>query len=352
MLNVGGRIVEVPIPTYYGDEICYVNGMKYAHDVVADVVNYRLAVAGFGVSQWVPVPDQYEFKEHDGSSHSVILEWLRSHPPSRILDLGCSGGLLAEKLRPEGHFVVGVDTSEVPGVRERTDAFVAADLENGIPQEVGAGYDVVIAGDVIEHLSNPRVALRDMMRVLRPGGQVILSVPNFAHWYPRLRVMLGMFGYDRRGILDETHLRFFTRSSLRRLVRGAGFDILDEVPTPLPLDAVAMKGRWVSLARRIDNALVRTRPTLFGYQFLLRLTPHAKESAHFDPEVMLEEHRAVGGALTGDGRHQDHGWAATASRLGTGGDGVPNLIRVGRRRRDEDLHGVWDSSVGVDTETP
>jgi len=95
VLHAGGQIVEVPIPTYYGDEICYVDGIKYARDVVADVLKYRLAVAGFGVSDWVPTPDEYALKEHDGSSHAVILEILSGHPPSRILDLGCSGGLLA-----------------------------------------------------------------------------------------------------------------------------------------------------------------------------------------------------------------------------------------------------------------
>ena len=69
--------------------------------------------------------------------------------------------------------------------------------------------------------------------MLRPGGQLLLSVPNFAHWYPRTRVALGMFGYDRRGILDDTHLRFFTRAMLRRLVRSSGFDILEERATGL-----------------------------------------------------------------------------------------------------------------------
>ena len=167
-------------------------------------------------------------------------------------------------------------------MRDRTDTFFAADLDDGIPQEVGAGYDVVIAGDVIEHLSHPSDFLRQITRILRPDGELVLSVPNFAHWYPRVRVVLGVFGYDRRGILDQTHLRFFTRSSLRRMARGAGFDILEEVPTGPPFGAVASEGRLTSLARRIDDVLVRARPTLFGYQFVLRLAPHAGETVHSD----------------------------------------------------------------------
>jgi SAM-dependent methyltransferase len=196
------------------------------------------------------------------------------------LDLGCAGGLLAEQMRAMGHFVVGLDHSEAPGVRERTDAFFTADLDRGIPEEVGAGYDVVVAGDVIEHLSRPVDILRQITRILRPGGQLLLSVPNFAHWYPRTRVAIGAFGYDRRGILDDTHLRFFTRLSLRRLVRDAGFDILEETATGLPLGAVVGGGGLAAIARRIDGLLVRLRPTLFGYQYVLRLTAHAEETLH------------------------------------------------------------------------
>jgi len=282
VLHVKGRIEEIPIPTYYGDEICYVNGVKYARDVVHDVLEYQLAVRGFGTCEWVPKPDEYAFKEGDGSSHASILNMLSSLPTSRILDLGCSGGLLGEKMRQAGHYVVGVDSIEVPGVRERTDEFYTGNLDSGIPEAAGVGFDVVIAGDVIEHLAKPLDALRAIDSVLRPGGQLLLSVPNFGHWYPRLRVAFGVFGYDRRGILDDTHLRFFTRSTLRRLVRTAGFDVLQESATGLPLGTFSRGGERGSAIRRIDQSLVRLRPTLFGYQHVLRLTPHAEETIHAD----------------------------------------------------------------------
>jgi 2-polyprenyl-3-methyl-5-hydroxy-6-metoxy-1,4-benzoquinol methylase len=279
LLHAGKRIVEIPIPTYYGDEICYVNGIRYAKDVIADVIEYRMAAKGFGTVDWVPKPDEYAFKEGDGSSHAILLEMLGGLPPSRVLDLGCSGGLLAEQVRGQGHHVTGVDYREAPGVRDRTDEFVLADLEKGIPAEVGGGYDVVIAGDVIEHLSKPGRALLQVRHLLRPGGQVLLSVPNFGHWYPRVRTAVGSFGYDRRGILDETHLHFFTRSSLRRLVRNCGFDVLEEQCTGLPLGSISeADGRRLHAIRRIDRGLVGLRPTLFGYQFIQRLTPHAEEA--------------------------------------------------------------------------
>jgi len=228
------------------------------------------------------MPEEYNFKEGDGSSHAVMLQMLGSLPRSRILDLGCSGGLFAARARSVGHSVTGVDYTEIQGVRERTDQFFVADLEEGIPEAVGGRYDVVVAGDVIEHLSRPAATLRQIREVLRPGGQLLLSVPNFGHWYPRTRVATGLFGYDRRGILDNTHLRFFTRSTLRRMVRAAGFDIVEEIATGLPLGAVSdgAPRSALSAIRRIDEALVKLRPTLFGYQYILRLTPHAKEAIH------------------------------------------------------------------------
>ncbi len=178
------------------------------------------------------------------------MEKMAGLPGSRVLDLGCSGGLFAAHARAAGHEVTGVDYLEIPGVRDRTDHFVKASLEEGIPAEVGDGFDIIVAADVIEHLSRPGEILRDMRRVLRPSGQVLLSVPNFAHWYPRSRVAMGLFGYDRRGILDETHLRFFTRADPPTAGSRRGFDILEEQATGLPLGAISeADGRKLRLAR-------------------------------------------------------------------------------------------------------
>ncbi|GGL87006.1 bifunctional glycosyltransferase/class I SAM-dependent methyltransferase [Nakamurella endophytica] len=282
VVHAGGRILEIPIPTFYGDEICYVDGVRYAKDVLKDVVEYKLATRGFGTAPWVPTPEEYAFKEGDGSSHTIILDMLRRLPPSRVLDLGCSAGVLAEQMRAAGHTVVGVDALELLGVRDRTDEFHRADLERPLPPEIGSGYDVVVAGDIIEHLSHPQDLLRQVRELLRPGGRLVLSVPNFGHWYPRSRVALGIFGYDRRGILDNTHLRFFTRSLLRRMVRDCGFDIVAESATGLPLGPVGGSGRLTAAVRAVDDRLVRLRPTLFGYQHVFQLVPHAEDTVRAD----------------------------------------------------------------------
>ena len=187
----GQRIVEVPIPTYYGDEICYVDGIGYAIDVATDVVKYRLQKAGFGDGSRIALNEEYQFKPSDDSSHGRITTMVRSHPPSKILDLGCSSGLLSERLLKMGHEVAGVDVSTLPGVADRTTTFVQADLSEGIPPEVGRDFDIVLAADVLEHLVDPGSLMVQIRDVMSPEGIGIFCVPNIAHWYPRLRFGLG-----------------------------------------------------------------------------------------------------------------------------------------------------------------
>jgi glycosyltransferase involved in cell wall biosynthesis len=281
LLHESKRILEVPIPTYYGTEICHVNGLRYAADVLRDVFEYRKVSAGFGTSDWVPWPREYRLKQDRHSSHGTLLAELAALPAGRVLDLGCSGGQFAEQARALGHRVTGVDAVEVDGVRTRVDEFIRADLNEGIPERarIGAGYDVVVAADVLEHLMHPEQLLREMRGALRPGGHVLVCVPNAVHWYPRLRFATGRFGYDRRGILDETHLRFFTRASFRRMLVRTGYDILAEQCQGLPLPVLAAGTRtgripWQRAIARADRFAARVRPNLFAYQFSACLTPH------------------------------------------------------------------------------
>ncbi|MGH9081414.1 MAG: glycosyltransferase, partial [Acidimicrobiales bacterium] len=164
--DAGLRITEVPIPTYYGDEICYVDGLGYARDVSRDVVAYRLQKAGFGDGSLIALNEEYQLKPSEDSSHGRISTLMGARPPSKVLDLGCSGGRLAKRLREMGHHVTGVDVNEIAGVYERTDAFFRADLNDGIPFEVGSGFDVVLGADVLEHLVNPGALISQAGEVL------------------------------------------------------------------------------------------------------------------------------------------------------------------------------------------
>ena len=275
----GRRIVEIPIPTYYGDEICYVQGVKYAKNVVKDVLTYRASQMGFGTHKWVPNVHEYGLKDEEGSSHETILRMMEKRPASKVLDLGCSSGLLSARIRAMGHHVVGVDSHEEPNIRDRVDEFNQADLETGLP-DVGGSYDVIIAADIIEHVREPERMLREMASRLGSGGCIVISTPNFGHWYPRLRVASGTFDYDRRGILDETHLRFFSRRGLLRTLSAARLRVESLEYTGLPLSVMSHgeRSRSRRLLSKVDRALVDLRPTLFGYQFVAVLRPKNLES--------------------------------------------------------------------------
>jgi hypothetical protein len=129
----------------------------------------------------------------------------------------------------------------------------------------------VLAADVLEHVRHPEKLLAGIRDVLVPRGVLIASVPNFGHWYARGRVVSGTFDYDQRGVLDEGHVRFFTRRGILRRVRNAGFTVVRHEATGLPLEIFS---RSETLPRRVaaaaDRFAVRARPTLFGYQIVIQ----------------------------------------------------------------------------------
>jgi SAM-dependent methyltransferase len=292
LAHKGKRVVEVELPVDAGPSRA--GGPRYALDVARDLYEYRRAMLGFGTSDWVPAPTDPAFKQGRGTSHDALLAELSKLSAGRVLDLGCGSGRLAQQARELGHRVVGVDRTEIDGVRDRMNLFVRADLDAGIPQEarVAAGYDVVVAADVLQHLVHPERLLREIRGVLRPGGQVLVCVPNAVHWYARLRFASGRFDYDRRGLLDIDHLRFFTRRSLRRLIERTGYDVLDEQVGGLP---------W-----RGQQALARLAPNLFAYQLIIRLTPHHEDTIaapNLADEVFDAHHGSV--PRQQERRHQD-----------------------------------------------
>jgi methionine biosynthesis protein MetW len=277
----GHRIFEIPIPTYYGDEICYVNGMRYARDVLRHSFDYRLSRAGLNVGIGGPTSD-YPFKASEDSSHGRILRWTGARDASKVLDVGCAGGELGHLLRQQGHYVVGIDLDTTEATTQNLDEFFAADLDRGVPHDVTGQFDVVICADVLEHLRRPDELLRGLHDHLNPSSRVIVSVPNFAHWYARVRVASGRFDYDTRGILDATHLRFFTDRTFRKMAERCGFEVLRTATTGLPFDAVTSddesgSGRARRVAKRaskmLDQVSVNVYPAMFAYQFVYELAP-------------------------------------------------------------------------------
>jgi 2-polyprenyl-3-methyl-5-hydroxy-6-metoxy-1,4-benzoquinol methylase len=271
LASAGKRIVEVPIPTYYGDEICYVNGMRYAKDVTVDVVRHWARRRGFGGGTGDQSPDDYRLKPQEGS-HRVLLDWLAAKPASSVLDVGCFDGRFAAHVRRLGHRVVGVDRVEHPGVRSAVSEFHAADLNEPLPSELHTSFDVIVAADVHEHVAEPNELLGALRDRLSGDGEILVSIPSISHWYPRGRIMAGRFDYDQRGPLDRGHLRFFTRRTMERMFAECGLSIVEWQPVGAPIESMtARPSRLVRSAAAVDRRLSRAWPNMFGYQHLYRL---------------------------------------------------------------------------------
>jgi glycosyltransferase involved in cell wall biosynthesis len=270
-------IVEVPIPTFYGDEICRVNGLRYAKDVVFDVARYRAHKMGFGSGETAFAENGRDAKAPVSSVDVKLLTLLSDVKPKRILDLACSDGRFGDLLRLEGHTVVGINAEKIDGVGDRLDEFVEADVNDGLPVEVGGDFDVVIGTNIFERLSDPAKLLCELQAVLAPRGVVLAVIPNVVHWYPRLRVMLGHFDYERRGIFDTRHLRYFTQKSFERMAERSGMRVRRRSSVGLPLETVKRGGPSPSGLMRlvgvVDQLCLALSPHLFSYQYLFELEP-------------------------------------------------------------------------------
>ena len=217
---------------------------------------------------------RYRFKSGRYSSHSQILR-LIGRGTGRVLDVGCAEGYLAKQLTTLGWYVVGIENDPSSASRAQTacDRVILADLNKINPQLlIEEPFDVVVCGDVLEHLVDPLTVLTDLKGNLNPGGQLICSVPNVAHLWIRLNLLLGRFTYADRGIMDRTHLRFFTRRSLIRLLTDAGLAVRSVRTAPVPIEEVipaAHRGRGLWWLQSVGALFSTLLPTLFAYQFIV-----------------------------------------------------------------------------------
>lgn len=205
--------------------------------------------------------------EHAHSGHNKLLALVG--PRKRVLDVGCSSGYLARPLVVAGCTVVGleVDPDAAAVAREVCEDVLVGDVETmELPFEPGS-FDVVLCGDVLEHLRDPEAFLVRARPLLRPGGLLVLTTPNVANWSLRLGLLAGRWRYTERGILDRTHTHLFTRKTLAETLERAGYRIETfDFTVPLPVLRNAT-------TERAAHAVGRLRPPLLAYQFVVAATP-------------------------------------------------------------------------------
>ncbi len=219
------------------------------------------------------IAEKYVWKEIPGSSHDLLRRRIRALPAGlRLLDLGAAGGHLGRAVRDRCAFLAGVepDAALPSSCRDGYDDWRACDAMSAGSWD--APFDAVVCADVLEHLPRPEDLLERIRAWLVPGGTLLVSLPNVANVTVRAALLAGRFPYAERGILDRTHLRFYTRRSARALIESGGFRLRGIAATAMPYElAVGALGKppLAGPVRAFAGASARLWPTLFGYQFVL-----------------------------------------------------------------------------------
>jgi glycosyltransferase involved in cell wall biosynthesis len=265
------RIKEVPIPTFYGDEICRVDGIRYAKDVLRAVYRYTFtarAVRAFPEYEEYFVP--YAIKRTRYSSHFYAFRLVGKD--QRVLEVGCGDGSFGAELARAGNRVTGVDCApEVPLSAEYQNV-TAADLEQGVGDQPEGRFDRVLLLDILEHLRDPRPLLESCKKVLSERGRMIVSLPNSVNFTVRLMVLFGVFRYSNRGILDWSHLRFFTRTTAAELLEQQGYRVTGRHYTILPLERIIpldSSNKLLRAANQMLRVATRLLPGLLAYEVVL-----------------------------------------------------------------------------------
>lgn len=204
---------------------------------------------------------KYDFPVEAGNEKRVygrIISWAK--PGLRALDVGCDTGRLGEGLKRKGLAVDGVemDPDAARLAAGRLDRVVTGSiLDASVLHGLNGPYDIIIFADVLEHLPQPEAALDGIKALLSDEGEVYASLPNVANFRVRLPLLFGRFQYTEIGILDKTHLRFFTRTTARELFTGAGYEVAEVKPA----------------ATHLPAPLLYALPGLFATRFVIRARP-------------------------------------------------------------------------------
>jgi glycosyltransferase involved in cell wall biosynthesis/2-polyprenyl-3-methyl-5-hydroxy-6-metoxy-1,4-benzoquinol methylase len=303
LLMSGKRIIELPIPTHYGSEICYVNGLRYAKDVLLVTLQSVAHKAGvFHQRRFEPAArgaqgnSHYDVKLGYPSSHQFTLDAVPAG--SRVLDIGAGPGGMAQALVEKGCQVAVVDqfpATDAPGEVE----VLQQDL-NDPPVFDARKYDYLLMLDVIEHLKDPEQFLEQLGDQFDYAPRkLVLTTPNIAFVVQRLMLALGQFNYGESGILDRTHTRLFTFRTLRRLLVDAGLRIHQIAGIPAPWPKVLGDGWLGRTAVRLNRLLIRVSKTLFSYQIFVvaECVPNARfilRDSQSRSEVPDADHQLLG----------------------------------------------------------
>ncbi|MDD5531063.1 MAG: class I SAM-dependent methyltransferase [bacterium] len=208
----------------------------------------------------------YNAQKYTEFDNFIILNYLKNC--QKVLDVGCSSGKMGSLIKQRfGSYVCGIDISakNIEIAKKYLDKAFVVDVEKEFNLDEKE-FDVVIFADILEHLYNPLDCIKKFMKYVKPGGYVVLSIPNVANWYVRLKLLLGDFDYESSGILDETHIRFFTFKSIVKMLNNAGLKI-EKVNTTYNIN-IPLFSRS-SIFRSFVALITRLNKNLLARQFVV-----------------------------------------------------------------------------------
>ena len=231
----------------------------------------------------------YRLHRDPRSSHQQVAQLVRRLGQGPLLDVGAAQGMLAQLLHEWGGDVALDAVEPNPDWAAQARPFYrrvfATTIEEAPLPE--ATYRTIVCADILEHTVDPVAVLRRLRRAATADALFIISLPNVAHLAVRLLLLAGRFPRMERGILDRTHLHYYTRDTAEALARCAGLDVLQARPTGAPLDELWPGGigspafTALSWLQRVALGLA---PRLFAFQWIFLARPAATATRDGDDE--------------------------------------------------------------------
>jgi len=266
------RITELQIPTFYGDEICHVNGLRYAWNIIRSTSKARLCGVQLFYDRKFDVdarPAAHSDKLGFPSSQTFAVK--ACIPGRYVLQLGIGHGNVAAELEKKLCHVTAIDFAASELSEKRTALPFAS--KPTVPADISR-YHQILLMDLIEHVHDPENFMDELRRkAMGRRPEVIITAANVAFFVTRIMLALGQFNYSRKGILGIGHRRLFTFKTLRSLLEQAGYEVMEERGIPAPFPLALGQNRWSRVLVRINQVLLLISKRLFAYQICIRARP-------------------------------------------------------------------------------
>jgi glycosyltransferase involved in cell wall biosynthesis len=276
LFNAKRRIVELPIPTYYGDEVCHVDGFKYAKDVLLATARNAFHRAGLLYQR------RFDTDPQDRAEESLKLGYASSH--TYAIDAVPNGATVVE---------MGSEPPVAPELEKRgcrVELIQPENLDGELQFDVRP-FDYLLLLDVIEHLNDPESFMEKLrLQFDHSKRTLVLTTPNIAFIVPRLMLLLGQFNYSASGILAKSHKRLFTFRGMEHLLKDNGYRIKVIRGVPAPFPKALGDGPVARAAVQLHEMLIGVSKTMFAYQI------YVEAEATPGVEFLLRNAKAKSGA--------------------------------------------------------